>query len=463
MIARSTSHIVLVATLLINTLSYCSAENVYCVTHIVTSCSSCPHNSTHCATLSEYAQMAEVYFSSNTTMVFLEGHHVLDVNITVANITRLTMRGELFSGYVATVVRNGPVGFSFTNVVDFIIYALSFTSYNRSLSYSSHPASNSALFLQSSQYAKLVNCFFHDNIGTALTVLNTNVTLAELKFMHNQCACQSFSEVHELGCGITTINSNLIFTGSTTFHNNTQTSSYPLYCAGAIWASASSIHFYGTNIFISNTAKGNTSFGGAINVEKNTSLTFSGTSNFIRNSAEVGGAISTFQNVAVIFSGTNNFISNTANDYGGAIYAEMNTSLSFIGTTEFSHNSAEQFGGAITTAYNVVLTFNGTSIFFNNLAERHGGAIYAKDAQINFQGSVMFLENRGGYGSVLMLYQNVSVFIGVSFVRNYAQESGGAVYARDSQIIISIEQRLSFGENECYNGEALTLGDGSII
>ena len=75
----------------------------------------------------------------------------------------------------------------------------------------------------------------------------------------------------------------------------------------------------------------------------------------------------------------------------------------------------------------------------------------------------MFLENRGGYGSVLMLYQNVSVFIEVSFVRNYAQEPGGAVYARDSQIIISIEQRLSFGENECYNGEALTLGDGSII
>ena len=39
----------------------------------------------------------------------------------------------------------------------------------------------------------------------------------------------------------------------------------------------------------------------------------------------------------------------------------------------------------------------------------NGGAVYAKDAQINFQGSVMFLENRGGYGGVLMLYQNVSV------------------------------------------------------
>ena len=94
MMARSTPSIALVVALLINTLSYCSAENVYCVTPTATSCSSCPHNSTHCATLSEYAQEAELYFTSNTTMVFLPGNHVLDRNITVANVTRLTMHGE---------------------------------------------------------------------------------------------------------------------------------------------------------------------------------------------------------------------------------------------------------------------------------------------------------------------------------------------------------------------------------
>ena len=64
--AQSTPFIVLVTVLLINILSYCSAENVYCVTPIATSCSSCPHN-THCATLSEYAQEAELYFTSKTT------------------------------------------------------------------------------------------------------------------------------------------------------------------------------------------------------------------------------------------------------------------------------------------------------------------------------------------------------------------------------------------------------------
>ena len=437
MIAQHTSFTVLVAAFLINTLSYCSSENVYCVTPTATSCSSCPYN-THCATLSEYAQKAELYFTSNTIIVFLPGEHALDVNITVANITRLTMLGESFSGYVATVVHKGPVGFNFTNMMYFNIYSLAFTSFNRSRSYGSHR--NFAMLLQSTHYAKLVNCSFHDNLGTALTVHNTNVTLTETKFMHNQCACQPFSDIRELGCSITTFKSNLIFTGSTTFRNNTQTASYPsFYCAGAIWASASSIHFNGTSNFICNTAKGVSSFGGAINAETNTLLTFSGTSNFTHNSAEVGGAISTFHNVAVIFSGTNNFISNKANDYGGAIYAENNTSLSFHGTNKFSHNSAEQFGGAITTAYNVVITFNGTNTFFSNLAERHGGAfVPLYNTVVNFNGNNSFINNSAGNGGAISTNDNgVLTFNGTNnFFNNSAEQHGGSVRAQNNISLI---------------------------
>ena len=82
MMCQSTTVIALVAALLIKTLSYCSAENVYCVTPTATLCSSCPHNN-HCASLSEYAQDAKPYFISDTAMVFLPGDHVLDTNITV--------------------------------------------------------------------------------------------------------------------------------------------------------------------------------------------------------------------------------------------------------------------------------------------------------------------------------------------------------------------------------------------
>ena len=135
MMAQSTLFSVLVAALLFSTLSYCSAENVYCVTPTATSCSSCPHNSTNCTTLSEYAREAELYFTSNTTIAFLPGDHILDTNITVVNVAGLTLHEESSSSSEATVVCSGSVGLGFTRIMDFKMYSLAFTSCNRRLNY----------------------------------------------------------------------------------------------------------------------------------------------------------------------------------------------------------------------------------------------------------------------------------------------------------------------------------------
>ena len=311
-------------------------------------------------------------------------------------------------------------------MVDLNIHSLAFNSYNfRSWSYGSHPASNSALVLQSTQYTKLVNCSFHDNLGTALTVKNTSVTLVENKFIHNQCACGSFSEMCELGCGITTFNSNLTFTGNTSFHNNTQTAFYPdAICAGAIWASASSLHFNGSNNFTGNSANGINGVG-AIYAEVNTSLSFSGTSIFIHNLAEVGGVIATLENVVLTFSGTKNFTSNSANN-GGAICANSNTSLSFSGTSHFSHNLAK-YGGAIDASDHVMLTFSGTNNFINNSAE-YGGAIDASDhVMLTFSGTNNFINNSANSGgNVVFTFNGTNIFI-----KNSA-ELGGAIHAFDN-------------------------------
>ena len=217
-------------------------------------------------------------------MVFLPGDHVLDVNITVDNVARLTMRGVSSSENIETVVHNGPVGLSFTNMVDFNIYSLAFTSYNRSWSYDSHPASNSALFLQSTQNAKLVNCSFHDNFGTALTVHNTNITLAgNSEFVHNQCGCESFIKSCNLGCAITALNSTLTFAGNNIFLKNrlNNTGVSEILGAGAILAVASSLHFTGISNFVENVKSTNkeqyyANGGGAIYVTNNTVLNFHG-------------------------------------------------------------------------------------------------------------------------------------------------------------------------------------------
>ena len=455
MMAQCLLFVVTVAALLINILSNCSAESMYCVTPTATSCSSCPHN-THCVTLSEYTQEAELYFTSDTTMVFLPGsHHVLDRNITVANVASLTMCGEFSSDNIATIARNGSIGFSFTNMVDFNIYSLAFTSCNMSRSYGSHQASNSALLLQSTQNAELVNCSFHGNIGTTLAVKNTSVTLVENKFTHNQCACGSFSEMVGLGCGITALNSNLTFIGNTSFHNITQRA-FHLYfnCAGAIWASASSLHFTGTNNFIGNSASGINGVG-AIYSEANTSLSFSGTSIFTHNLAEVGGTIATLENVVVTFSGTNNFISNSAKDGGGAFYASSNTSLSFSGSSHFSRNSAKH-GGAIGASDHVMLTFNGTNNFINNMAGA-GGAIYAQKSKLlSFTGTSSFCHNVAAeFGGAIYTEDNVILtFNGTNNFINNSADSGGTIDTYGN-VVFTFNGTNSFIKNSAEPGGAI--------
>ena len=400
-------------------------------------------------------------------MVFLPGNHALDRNIIVANVAaRLTMHGESSSGTIATVVRNGSVGFNFTNMVNFNIYSLAFTSYNRSSSYVSQPASNSALLLQSTQNAKLVNCSFHDNLGTALTVHNTSITLEENKFTHNQCGCESFGYDCKLGCGIAALNSNLTFIGNTTFHENNAI----LYDGtGAIWASASSLDFNGTNNFIGNSAAW---YGGAIHAETNSSLRFNGTSTFSYNSAVwYGGAIHAETNSSLRFNGTSTFSYNSAVRYGGAIHAETNSSLRFNGTSTFSYNSAVWYGGAIHAETNSSLSFNGTSTFSHSSAYE-GGAINTDDIlRLTFNGTNHFINNSADmYGGAIHAETNSSLsFIGTSdFSHNSADYDGGAIDAYNG-VVLTFTGTSSFSNNLAVQGGAITayinitlLFDGSI-
>ena len=231
-------------------------------------------------------------------MVFLPGDHALDMNITVANVARLTMRAESSAGKRATVVCSESVGLSFTSMVEFKIHSLAFTSCSRLLRYAitvrpGFPLASvyAALHLQSARYAELVNCSFHDNTGTGLVVNNTNITLSgNSEFKHNR-ACGNII----VGGGIFASDSNLTFTGNTIFLDNSASLGQ---CSGPLGGG----------------------FGGAIFTSDNTVLSFSGTNNFINNSAvDGGGAIFTSPNTVLSFSGTNNFINNSADGDGGAI------------------------------------------------------------------------------------------------------------------------------------------------
>ena len=385
--------LVLMASLLLK-LTCCTIENVYCVTPTATSCSSCPQNSTHCAPLSEYAHKAQLYLTSNTTMVFLPGDYVLDTNFTVANISSLAMHGESSSGSAATVICNASVGFNFTGVLNFRISSLAFTLCSRS-SLALTGACKYAMLLESIDYAELVNCSFHDNLGTALAVYNTNVFLAERNvFAHNHYKSSTPGSYIGGSC-ITALSSNLTFMGHTTFIENMATyytgGIYVMNCnlnstgsisfvnnsnvhdtngdAGAIWASGSSLEFTGINNFTGNLAH----VAGAIYTQ-NTALSFIGTSNFDHNHGSLA-AVFTSNNVILSFSGTTNFISNG----GGGICAFMNTSLLFHGTVNFTDNKAALWGGGLRLSDSFFSVLPNTTMYWKRNHARLGGAIYVTD------------------------------------------------------------------------------------
>ena len=475
---------VLVAALLI-TLSYCSAENVYCVTPTDTSCSSCPHNN-NCATLSEYAQEAELYFTSNTTMVFLPGDHVLDTNITVANVTRLTMCGESSSGNIATVVCSVSVGFRFTSMVDFKIDSLAFTSCSRQSVTTSTLALNvvcAALFLQSTQYAELVNCSFHDNPATALVVNNSSITLAGNNFTHNRAI-----GIFGVGSAVTAHTNSLTFTGNTTFHENID-NKLGESDGGAIFTSDNSVlnfsginnfinnsakgggamftsdntvvNFSGTNNFINNSAKG----GGAIDTSDNTVVNFSGINNFINNSAKSGGAIATVHNTVVNFSGINNFINNSADD-GGAIYTFHNTVVNFSGINNFINNSAKG-GGAIATVHNTVVNFSGINNFINNSATGGGAIATVHNTVVNFNGINNFINNSGVNagrgGAIYATHNNVLSFNGTSnFINNFADYFGGAIFMYHNTTL-TINGTTNFINNSADGGGAIGTSRNTVV
>ena len=447
MMSQYTTFNALVAALLMNTLSCCSAENVYCVTPTATSCSSCPHNSTNCSRFSEYAQEAGLYFTSNTTMVFLPGDHTLDTNITVANVTRLTMCGECSSGNRATVICSGPVGLSFTSMVEFKIDSLAFTSCSRKYAVNHLATIQVVLYLQSTQDAELVNSSFHDNLGTALRVDKTNITLAgNTEFTRNYMLCGG---KFVGGGGIIVHSSNLTFTGNTTFLDNNASCSV----GGAIYMLDSTVSFHGINNFISNSAGGG---GGAIS-SYNTILTFSGTSNFINNSAEtVGALIINTNNTVLNPNGTNSFVNNSArHGSSGAIYK---LGSNFIETNNLINNSAHW-----KTLGNTVFTLNGTNNFFHNLAERSGGALFANNTAISFSGTSNFFNNSANWrgGAIATYDNNVLNFSGTSnFINNSA--SGGGAISTNANSSLTFNGTIHFTNNGHYWG-GITAGGGVYI
>ena len=271
-----------------------------------------------------------------------------------------------------------------------------------------------------------------------------------------------------LGGGAVSISSSIMsWTGSTTFKSN---QANPL--GGAIFASDVALSWSGNTIFegnradfggaatllisrvtwdgntefVSNTALAeNTGFGGAL-VAVRVNGSWGGVTLFYNNSAIMAGAVNIGNSSNVEWIGKTLFLNNSAALFGGGVLAWAGAYVNWRGDTMFVNNNAIE-GGAVFIDEGVRAKLTGQTTFTSNEARERGGAVAAwvastDDDLIPFlliEGITEFVDNVSGRdGGAISLVGGVLVEIEptakVSFRRNYARVSGGAIFMSGANV-----------------------------
>ena len=437
--------------LLVTALPPSTAQNTYYVKPTPDT----PCHEDPCHTLSEYVSESEEYFTSNTTMVFLPGEHVLQQNTTVTNVGRLALLGSSSSSpaNVSRIICT-DAKLDFTNIGILEITDLDFHSCTIELEASSVVFSKSSFENSSSSF------------GGAIYVHSSIITFdGETRFEGNRAAVS--------GGGIFAEESNLTFHGNTTFINN-----LAMEQGGGIHiVNQCYLNISGNASFVNNIAE----YGGGVYVGYST-VRFDDDSRFINNSAEWSGGGVYVWNSTVSFGDTSRFIDNSAEFYsGGGVYV-VDCTVSFGNNCRFINNSAE-YGGGVDIWYSNVsfgdnirfttnsaqwsgggwyvwystVSFGDDSRFIDNSAEWSGGGVYAEESIVSFGDNCRFIDNTAKYygGGLDMWHGNVSFGDNSVFINSSAQWRGGGVYVVNSTV--------SFDHNSDFIGNLAEYGGGVYV
>ena len=333
-----------------------------------------------------------------------------------------------------------------------------------------------AIYIKDSAQYTLDNCIFENNWaddygGAIYNDIDKTLTIKNCIFKNNKVKDDDGGAIYS--------NGRLIIENSTFDSNNADDYGGAIFCAksvdinnctfisnkvsGAILVQCSGGAIYSKDdVIINNSTFDNNyagDYGGAIyantikiNTNQNNTLSFN--SFFLNNKAadDKGGAIYACNNVEAI---NTLFDGNTVFNDGGAVYACNNVNVKhciFMYNRANSHAEdtclINSYGGAIYA--NDAVIDNCT--FDNNFAENSGGAVYAKT--ITLKGSYSYFTNnnacvnKGGAIYTNKFKEDVSH---VSFIYNRAGErdsdDGGAIYINDENWITFSE--CVFINNQC--------------
>ena len=201
--------------------------------------------------------------------------------------------------------------------------------------------------------------------------------------------------------------------------------------------------------------KNNIGSGGAV-VITNCNMLLINNNVFEKNSAVVGGGL--YVNESTINFIGNTFVNNKAALRGAGV-ALLSCNATYTGIVTFTNNSGVSIGRELV---NNDREFRGGFLSLTSVGTRFtGGAMFIYKSSIRF-GNVSIENNIATYGGGVCVFGSDITFGGLTdFANNYAEYSGGAVYAIDKSQLHFYGTSI-FKFNTALNGGGLYLADGSL-
>lgn len=253
---------------------------------------------------------------------------------------------------------------------------------------------------------------------------------------------------------------------------------------GAVFVEGGVVTFTRTS-FDSNSASHR---GGALFVDHDADVSWSGDTNFDANTANrAGGAIHvrgsrlSWAGVGMTLFSRNNVSrieGDSTSGYGGAVRVEGQSKMSWTEATRFSDNrvlasssdaEARCYGGALSVEAGSSVNWSSITTFHQNEACMCGGAIYCNDSStISWRGDeTNFTNNKAGSGGAVCVdgYSNLSWTSTATFDSNSATaHDGGALYASSSSQISWDGDKTVFGSNHAQeDGGGVYVRDHSTL
>ena len=121
---------------------------------------------------------------------------------------------------------------------------------------------------------------------------------------------------------------------------------------------------------------------------------------------------------------------------------------------------------SIVSLFRSIITFYDVKII-DNKVQQWDTVLLVNNSTIKFQHTAELVGNQGRAGGVIALYNSSWLVFGeqsnVTFLRNSAQQYGGAMLVDKSTIVVEPEAKTAFIENEAYNGGALAFQNDARI